>query len=377
MFHLLFPAPDLQTVRLCSMLASVAYAGIFLFLWSRRREGRYMLHWGTSSAIYAGTLIGFQILAGTTPPLLTGILFGLIALSTMMLLTGVRSLDHERPFMPWMAIPVVLTFLGVTVPLLFADDNPNGVLAVTSRLLGAIGVASCMILCGCEMMRARGRYGTLPRRIAGMALLAYVPACAVSIASEFWEPIRINLQLLPMLSDQAMLGILYTSLLAVPWERALRQLEESTLHDSLTNVWNRAALKQKEGAFTLPTSSLFLIDIDHFKRINDTFGHAAGDAVLCAFSERVDALANARNGIFVRLGGDEFVMVAPTASDTEARTLGEQVRIIPPYAGLPCYSVSVGIARVADGETGLSPAMARADRSLYRAKAGGRDRVRV
>jgi diguanylate cyclase (GGDEF)-like protein len=180
-----------------------------------------------------------------------------------------------------------------------------------------------------------------------------------------------------MLQDQVLLGILNLGLLATPWERALRQLRESVLRDALTGAWNRTALKQREADFAAPESSLFLIDIDHFKSINDTFGHAAGDAVLIAFAGRIQALAAERGGMFVRLGGDEFVMVAPTDDDHDARILAEQVRAIPDpsISDLPPYSISIGLARVQPGEISLSLALARADQSLYRAKASGRDQV--
>jgi diguanylate cyclase (GGDEF)-like protein len=81
--------------------------------------------------------------------------------------------------------------------------------------------------------------------------------------------------------------------------------------------------------------------------------------------------------MFVRLGGDEFVMLAPTADDRDARILAEQMRAIPDpsVTGLPPYSISIGVSRVRQGETVLSQALARADASLYRAKARGRDQV--
>ena len=99
--------------------------------------------------------------------------------------------------------------------------------------------------------------------------------------------------------------------------------------------------------------------------------------MLIAFSSRIDGLAARHGGKFVRLGGDEFVMLAQTSGDEEAHRLAEEVRTIPDPAlsGLPSYSISIGLSRVLAGESSLSPALARADLSLYRAKASGRDQV--
>jgi diguanylate cyclase (GGDEF)-like protein len=235
-----------------------------------------------------------------------------------------------------------------------------------------------MFVCAAAILVGGRREHSLPRQIVAVALFAYVPGYLISIAIQFAILPRSHpLALIPMLQNQVLLGILNLGLLATPWERAVRQLKESALRDGLTRSWNRTAFKQRESLLADAANSLFLIDIDHFKRINDTFGHAAGDAVLIAFSGRIQALAAERGGMFVRLGGDEFVLVTPTTDDQDARELAEQVRTIPDPAltGLPPYSISVGIARVHADESGLSQAMARADRSLYRAKAGGRDQV--
>lgn len=81
--------------------------------------------------------------------------------------------------------------------------------------------------------------------------------------------------------------------------------------------------------------------------------------------------------MFVRLGGDEFVMLARTTDEADAYTLAEEVRAMPnpSLTGLPPFSISIGLARVAPNETSLSQALGRADMSLYRAKARGRDQV--
>lgn len=366
--------PDIPTLRLCSLLESAAYAAIFVTFWVRRRDQRYLLHWGMSSVLYAVALFGFEIRPGIPTAFSSAMDYGLVALSDFLLVTGMRIFDGKPPFRQWMAIPVLATALGAGLPLAVVPGSSGSVI---SHVLGSIGLGACMVTCAVAILRG-GQDVAASRRIVGIAMLAYGPGYIVSICVELWGAFSsTTLDLLPMLQDQVLLGVLNLGLLATPWERALRELKESALRDALTGAWNRSALKQHDAELARPATSLFLIDIDHFKKINDTHGHAAGDAVLIGLSGRVQALAAERGGMFVRLGGDEFVMAAATADDQDARALAEQVRAIPdPSAtGLPPFSLSIGLARVHADEASLSYAMARADLSLYRAKAGGRDQV--
>jgi diguanylate cyclase (GGDEF)-like protein len=371
----MLPTPDILTLRLCSVLASAAYATIFVVLWKRRRSETYLLHWGASSALYALALLGFDFMPGGVMPLSSAIDYGLIALSDFLVVSGMRRFDGKPGFAAWMIGPVAATVIGVTVPLL-ALPGAAGLKA--SNVVGSALLGGCMVICACVILFGNRGEASVARRIVGIGLLAYGPGYVISICIEIWGAFSsTTLDLLPMLQDQVLVGVLNLGLLATPWERALRELKESVLRDGLTRAWNRTWLKQHEAELATPSTSLFLIDIDHFKAINDTFGHAAGDAVLITFSNRIEKIAAHHGGMFVRLGGDEFVMLARTTGDEDAHRLAEEVRAIPDPAlsGLPPYSISIGLARVQAGEGGLSPALARADLSLYRAKASGRDQV--
>jgi diguanylate cyclase (GGDEF)-like protein len=366
--------PDIPTLRLCSLLESAAYAAIFITFWARRREQTYLLHWGLSSVLYALALFGFEFKPGAPTALSSFVDYGLIAVADFLLVTGMRVFDGKPPFRQWMAVPVLATAFAVALPLVLIPGSTG---TRVSHVLGSVGLGTCMVICAVAILRGGGDIAA-PRRIVGIAMLAYGPGYIISICVEIWGAFgSTTLDLLPMLQDQILLGVLNLGLLATPWERALRELKESVLRDALTGVWNRTALKQRDSDLARPATSLFLIDIDHFKTINDTHGHATGDEVLIALSARVQALAAERGGMFVRLGGDEFVMAAPTADESDARGLAERIRAIPDpdLTGLPPFSLSIGLSRVHADEADLSHAMARADLSLYRAKAGGRDQI--
>jgi diguanylate cyclase (GGDEF)-like protein len=124
-----------------------------------------------------------------------------------------------------------------------------------------------------------------------------------------------------------------------------------------------------------------MIDIDHFKAINDTHGHAVGDQVLCAIAKRMLAGLR-RSDIAGRYGGEEFAMVLPeTDAEAAARVVGERLRAA--VAGLPVdtaeggltVTISVGVAAVRTGRESLLDALTRADAALYTAKRAGRNQV--
>ena len=151
--------------------------------------------------------------------------------------------------------------------------------------------------------------------------------------------------------------------------------------DGLTGLANRRAF----GAMDCLQSGfgLLLLDLDHFKVINDRHGHLAGDAVLCHVARLIrEALDDRPRARAYRLGGEEFVIVARFADETEMRELAEALRArIDNHAslaiGTEIQSVTISIgATMGQGEP-MEQAFARADRALYRAKNGGRNRVAI
>ena len=164
---------------------------------------------------------------------------------------------------------------------------------------------------------------------------------------------------------------------------AYRQAVEMAMRDPLTGAFNRRALdnaldREVELARrqNLPLS-LIVIDIDHFKRINDAHGHAFGDDVLVAVSQTI-ANAIRRCDLFFRFGGEEFVVLASHASEDGAALLAERVResiaAINLVRGQEVQvTVSAGIADLRAGDDGRS-LFGRADDALYEAKIAGRNR---
>ena len=155
--------------------------------------------------------------------------------------------------------------------------------------------------------------------------------------------------------------------------------------DGLTQLFNRRYFNEtlerelnRCRRYSRPLS-LFIFDVDFFKRINDKFGHVAGDALLRQLAQVVKPRLR-REDVLARVGGEEFAVILPEVNLTGAHTTAEKVREVVESstfvfddAVMPC-TVSVGVAEY-DGQMEPKDLYARADQALYQAKAGGRNRV--
>ena len=169
----------------------------------------------------------------------------------------------------------------------------------------------------------------------------------------------------------------YVALLIVRLQRANRQLDHLARHDMLTGSLNRRAFVEDAEAMTAAERRLLLlmVDVDHFKRINDALGHAAGDTALRHVAAALRDRAP-QGAIVARLGGDEFAVLMPGATPDTGMTdaLRRDLLMLDlPGLRLTC---SCGLAARGAAE-GLDALLARADGALYRAKQQGRDRLAI
>lgn len=168
----------------------------------------------------------------------------------------------------------------------------------------------------------------------------------------------------------------------------LQEVREKAALDPLTQLFNRAALdahldRVADLAFLLSSSPcILMIDVDHFKKCNDSYGHAAGDDVLRRVADSLVRNFLRREDFVARYGGEEFVVVIPDSSLHNAELRAERVRQsiaeleTDTSKGKLTVTVSIGLSSLRSGDTGASW-LARADAALYEAKGAGRDCVRV
>jgi len=214
-----------------------------------------------------------------------------------------------------------------------------------------------------------------PRTVLTVGTVA--PSAGTFGTSPFWLALQFSLAVLGVMLALALFAVTVSDMVA--------DLRHERSVDPLTGVLNRRGFDERAQELLADTRnwpvSLILVDIDHFKAINDTFGHPAGDAVLKAFGHllhdamrQVDACG--------RLGGEEFVYLLPNCDAAGAHVFAQRLREnvrgnrfdgLPPNHQL---TASFGVASARRGEN-LDELLARADAALYRAKRQGRDRVEV
>lgn len=169
-------------------------------------------------------------------------------------------------------------------------------------------------------------------------------------------------------------------------ERSQRELERAARVDYLTGVYNRRAIEEL-GTRAIAAArrhgmslAALVVDIDHFKRINDELGHAAGDHALVRAVERIRDELRAED-LLGRLGGEEFIVLMPSTDSTSAVAAAERIR--ESFSAQPLVlgdqrrqvTLSIGVAVLAPADRQFSQLLQRADRAMYAAKKAGRDLV--
>ncbi|MGM9322622.1 diguanylate cyclase domain-containing protein [Deinococcus aquaticus] len=281
------------------------------------------------------------------------------------LLLPARWHDVVRRAFPVMAIAFVLT-----VALLSGVGGlPGDSLLLSVVLLLAPGT----VLAWSLLFMDDARMG----RLVGLGL-------TVSATLLVWRWQQAGLQ--PALTGTTPLLLLVVCLTVVSYGAAFTEInrryldgEQAQRQDPLTGLLNRRAFDEHTRRAHPPGTALAVLDIDYFKRVNDTHGHTAGDRVLRGVADvMLDVLVG--RGQVYRWGGEEFALLLPSAGpdlSAEAAGLLEQIRAEVArrtFTGGQRVTLSAGLSTVQPGET-VQAAFERADAALREAKAGGRDRV--
>ncbi|NJL32558.1 MAG: diguanylate cyclase [Chloroflexaceae bacterium] len=206
----------------------------------------------------------------------------------------------------------------------------------------------------------------------GMLVLGNSPS-AVGAAREHWKYLAVNV------AD--MLSLTFANL------RLQERLKQQAIRDSLTGLYNRRYLDEmlsqeiNQAVQQVQPIAAILVDLDHFKRFNDTYRHDGGDAVLREFA-RLLQTSTRRKSVVCRLGGEEFVLIMPNVNQDEAvhhaeelRRATEQLEVEFEAWSIGGITASFGVAIFPQHGTSINSLIAAADQALYRAKAEGRNRV--
>jgi diguanylate cyclase (GGDEF)-like protein len=376
---------DIPTLFVVTIFISAMAGVLMLVSWLQNRAVTALLWWGAAYLIgsAAATLLGAR---GTIADFWSiNVAVALLLATAGMTWCGVRVFDG-RHVAPWYALCASAVWLAAC-----------GIADVYQSLYARIVVASLLAsiyaaLAVWELWRSR-HDGMLARWLAmgivgfhGLIYLARIPLTAMVELPPDGDLFQLHWLRFGML--EALFYAFGTAfiLLTLTKERAEARHRHAATTDPLTGVPNRRGfIDQAEPLLAQcraegRPAAVLLFDLDHFKSINDTFGHPVGDGVLVAFCRAAQQRFGAQD-VFARLGGEEFVCLLPGTEPQAAFAVAERIRTdfdaARRMAGAAHVhaTVSVGIAGSVEAGGELTALLGAADKALYQAKAKGRNRV--
>jgi diguanylate cyclase (GGDEF)-like protein len=293
------------------------------------------------------------------------------------------------------ATMLVLVVLGVALVVLRrVDAGTTAALVVVGDIVYVVAAASVtqplmyaspVMLLFCCVAAA----WFLGPRMLAVHMLLVVAACAIALGGSYPDTAGLVVQVAVNAGvlDLVTLGVF---LLRRRVERLLTHTRALSSTDPLTGLWNRRFLIEQAPRLWRQARrdgqrvAALVLDLDHFKRLNDAFGHATGDAVLRRVAEALSATVRPAD-VLARTGGEELLVLGLVSDPGEARHLAERLRqaVASCSAGLArqvTVSIGVALARPSDGDDptdALWRLVDRADAAMYEAKQDGRDRVAV
>jgi diguanylate cyclase (GGDEF)-like protein len=354
---------------------ALIFAGTFALLWHHQRQRRYILVLSFAYvALAAGFLLQYLSVFGLeASKLASNILF---LTGGVTLAVGALTRYERRPPM----VPILLLGGGgISAFVWFLYIDPN----LTWRIYAinfAFGGISLILAAELKAVRQRKAIDNVmlgivllwgvsffPRPILAMRIDGPYTSYEQFYETLYWITLTVSASLFLLLFSLAMITAIALDV--------VDELHRKSQTDPLSGLLNRRGFEEGLDA------ALTVCDIDHFKSVNDRFGHAGGDRVIERFAECLRAAAEGQH-LAGRIGGEEFALLLDNADATTARLFAEGVRIafsnvavpgIPPGTRL---TASFGVAEAIPGETADSLFL-RADKTLYEAKNMGRDCVRV
>jgi len=376
---------DMPTLFLVVTVVAFVMAGwVGVMAWGQRRS-EALWSWAAVMCAFAvsNVLYGFRGAIGDFWSVVLG--NGVLALAFALMLLSLWRFQGIRPRPLLMGLPVLLA-LGLYA--LFIDAYRIRVIVGGTLFPAQLGLVLQVLLSRRRPVLGRGRWmlvtgaavlGTiLLLRALGM-LLGWLDA-GDALANYRWQAMLVLVAMVAVLSFG--LGFVYMNL-----ERAERRSFELAMRDVLTGLANRRAIldllrssvarARRQGQWL----SVLMVDIDHFKAVNDNHGHQAGDAVLRQVAQTLASRLRAQDQIG-RFGGEEFLVLLPDTQAEGARVLADALRQAVQQTSTPwggqqiAVTISIGVCGhpLSEGDSPES-LIAAADRAMYQAKRLGRNRV--
>jgi diguanylate cyclase (GGDEF)-like protein len=367
---------DLATILILHPLSLVVGALCFLYVRFRARRSRGLGKMAVAFLVLAaGSLLAGAGAQGVID-YETWTFWSFVSgpISYALFWVGLINLMEERPAGRGWFVLVLRVFLALLALVTrFHLDNTERSTVFLS-VMGMFALASAWLVVRDRQREALQTRWGLAGALAFKALIAFATFLAIS-QPEFF-PVTPPTTFMVLILCQFAIAMF---VLILVQERAEKRLIALTETDSLTGIRNRHWMMDRLPRLALAGSALVIIDIDHFKQINDRFGHAAGDQVLIAVAQTM-AASLGEDAIFARMGGEEFGLYLPASTEAAALAKAEVLRLaveglrIAHEGDVLAVTLSAGVSLTPDTRS-MSRLVARADEALYAAKGSGRNRI--
>jgi diguanylate cyclase (GGDEF)-like protein len=372
---------DTATLRVAFALVAFVLALLFYFAAYRSTRSAYSAWWCVALTLFLAGSAAY-LLNGTAHQLWANPLGNfLLVAGAAAVWAGARSLGRARP-RTWQLAAGPLATLVVSA----ADDPGANTWAGGPVFLAMMGLM--IALASRELWQLEPGYSKvrIPMALAAAGVAGYYFLRLAVFLTEGPDGPVFRTYFgsgVTTLVTMVLLVVVSFSMAALSSEQQTRALRTVATRDSLTGLLNRAAFLELASdelqrlRRTRALGSLILADLDHFKEVNDTHGHAAGDVALQSFASACSSTVRSTD-LVGRYGGEEFIFFLPGADAERAEAIAAeisgQLARAPAVGALRMPTVSYGIAAVGHGAADLKELIASADTALYRAKSLGRNR---
>jgi diguanylate cyclase (GGDEF)-like protein len=378
---------DLNTLFLVTIYVEAILGLLLLFAWMQNAQIRAVAWWGCAHLMRASSVVLFGMYGSVSQAISIDVANAMLFLAFAVTWTGARVFDGRKALPVYIVAGPVLWLVVCHLPS-FAGE-------LELRFLLASGIITTYTwLTAYEFWRGRSeplvsRWPAIFMLFAhGALFLLRTPLAAMlpwSPTTQVFESVWFT-----VLSFEALLFTIAIAFifLAMAKERTEFRHKTAAMVDPLTGIANRRAFLHDASELTKRNANgsrqiaVLLMDLDHFKSINDRYGHAIGDRVLQVFAESTRETIRP-NDLFGRLGGEEFAAVLGDVTREEAVDLAERIhrQFLDAAACVDGYSVgatvSIGVVLTQDSGLDVPELLAQADQALYYAKERGRNRVEV
>ncbi|GAB2499484.1 GGDEF domain-containing protein [Arenimonas alkanexedens] len=379
---------DIRSALLVGALLTLMI-GLVLLLVGRSLTAEYrpsLYYWVAATLLLPAGFVLLSLRDQLDPWLATVLANTFIALAFAAYANSLR-LFYRAMYAPWLLASLV--GLSVLISIYWGIVTPD----LTLRLI-AISTALALLLghSAFTVFRHAQRQGPI-RLVTGGVFAAAAVIMLYRSSVLVFNPSLVtavfqltHVQLLTYAVGSVLPVIATIGYLLMCTERSQLELERAARVDFLTDCYNRRAIEE-QGTRTLAAArrhgmplAVLVLDIDHFKRINDELGHAAGDQALMQSVARIREEMRAED-VLGRLGGEEFIVLMPNTDSASAVSAGERIRLgfsarpLLLAEGRRSATLSIGVAMLAPMDRHFSQLLQRADRAMYAAKNAGRNLV--